>query len=334
LVCLAAKVVFADYTRKTSKINQTGQGSQTFLFLPKNAMNPINPSWLLISIILLLVLNACQPAKKATNETLTLVNEPIPYNLTEPAERIDLPDDLREVSGLSYYKPGRLAMIQDELAVVFIYDLAKKRVVDEHVFGRRGDYEGVEFVNGELYALRSDGELYHFRPTDGVKTLGAGNPTRHIRINLPSKNGSHKPDIEGLGYDPKLNALLLATKDAANGGTDKIIYLYDLKNEVLWRGPVLSQAILQIFANRDDDDELKPSGIAVHPKTGEYYVLASAGHSLVVTNRNGKILSVAALDKTLFRQPEGICFAPDGTLFIASEGGDSSGYLLRFVMTK
>ncbi len=285
--------------------------------------------------ILMLALTACEPAKKATNEPLTLVNQPIPYELAKPDERIDLSPDLREVSGLSYYKPGRLALIQDELAVVFIYDLAKKRVVDEHVFGKKGDYEGVEFVNGELYALRSDGELYHFTPTDGVKTLGSGSPTRHIKINLPGKTGSHKPDIEGLGYDPKLNALLLATKDAANGNTDKIIYFYDLKNEVLWRGPVLSQGVLRIFANRDEEaDELKPSGIAVHPKTGEYYVLASAGRSLIVTNRNGKMLSVVALDKSVFRQPEGICFAPDGTLFITSEGGDSSGYLLRFSMVR
>lgn len=293
-------------------------------------MTRISQSSLLISALLLL-LTACQPAKKSAteaNESKSTVNQPIPYNLTEPSDRIDLPRDLREVSGLSYYKPGRLAMIQDELAVVFIYDLAKKRVIDEHVFGTKGDYEGVEFVNGELYALRNDGELYHFTPIDGIKTLGTGNPTRHIKIDLPGKN-----DMEGLGYDPKLNALLLATKDAANGGTDKPIYFYDLKNEALWRGPVLKQTDLQAFGARQDAD-IKPSGIAVHPKTGEYYVLASAGRSLIITNRNGKLLSLVALDKSVFRQPEGICFAPDGTLFIASEGGEGSGYLLRFAMTK
>jgi uncharacterized protein YjiK len=290
-------------------------------------MTTINRLSLFSSLSILLLLSACQPAKKA--DTKAIVNQPISYNLTQPAERIDLPPDLREVSGLSYYKPGRLAMIQDELAVVFIYDLAKKRVVDEQVFGTKGDYEGVEFVNGELYALRSDGELYHFRPTDGIKTLGAGNPTRHIKINLPGKN-----DVEGLGYDPKLNALLLATKDAAKGGTDKPIYFYDLKNDVLWRGPVLKQADLQALTGQIDRDERKPSGIAVHPKTGDYYVLASAGHSLIVINRNGKLLSVNTLDKTRFRKPEGICFAPDGTLFISSEGGDGAGYLLRFAMTK
>jgi uncharacterized protein YjiK len=272
---------------------------------------------------------ACQPNKKAdqTDES-SLPNAAIPYDLANPTERYSLPKDLREVSGLSYYKSGRLAMVQDELAVVFIYDLKSKTVVDEHVFGGKGDYEGIEFVDGELYMLRSDGELYHFEPTDtnGIKTLGGGGAEiHHIKIDLPGKN-----DIEGLGYDPKLNALLLATKDPATGNPDKPIYFYDLKRATLWRGPVLTQAVLADMAGDNPAEEVKPSGIAVHPKTGDYYVLSSNGHWLVVMNRSGKTLSSVALDPKLLRQPEGICFSPEGTLFIASEGDGKKGYLLQF----
>ncbi len=270
---------------------------------------------------------ACQPAKKKeqTDES-SLPNAPIPYDLANPTERYSLPKDLREVSGLSYYKPGRLAMVQDELAVVFIYDLNSKSVVNEHIFGKKGDYEGVEFVNGELYMLRSDGELYHFQPTDGIKILGGGGPEiHHTKIELPGKN-----DVEGLGYDPKLNALLLATKDPATGNPQKPIYFYDLKRSVLWRGPVLTQAVLTDMAGDKPTEEVKPSGLAVHPKTGDYYVLSANAHRLVVMTRNGKTLSSVALDPKLLRQPEGICFTPDGTLFIASEGDGKKGYLLKF----
>lgn len=273
---------------------------------------------------------ACQPGKKSATsaETATSVESaPIPYDLSQPTERYKMPGDLTEISGLSYYKPGKLACIQDELAVVFIYSLTEKRVVDEHIFGKKGDYEGVEYVDGELYALRSDGEVYHFTPEDGIKILGGGGPeVHHIKIGLPGKN-----DMEGLGYDPKLDALLLATKNSDRRGTDKQIYYYGLKGKALYQGPVLKQADLQAFAGADDE-EVKPSGLAVHPKTGEYYVLASGGHRLVVLTRNGKLLSSVALDPKLFRQPEGICFAPDGTLFIANEGDGGKGYVLRFVM--
>ena len=160
-----------------------------------------------------------------------------------------------------------------------------------------------------------------------MKTLGGGGQdVHHIKIDLPGKN-----DMEGLGYDPKLDALLLATKTSDRRGTDKQIYYYGLKGKALYQGPIIKQTDLQAFIGADDK-EVKPSGIAVHPKTGDYYVLASAGHRLFVMTRNGKLLSSVALDDKLFRQPEGICFAPDGTLFIASEGDGGKGTILKFLM--
>ena len=281
----------------------------------------------LLIVIVLGLLWSCQPTKKQSdsNQTGQLINQPIPYNLTQPTDRYTLPKDLREISGLSYYKPGKLACIQDELAIVFIYDLNRRRVVDEVIFGTKGDYEGVEWVNEELYALRSDGELYHFPDNSSGSKYVA-----HTKIGLPGKN-----DVEGLGYDPTLNALLMAVKDGK--GTDKLIYYYDLKHRTLFQGLVLKQGELQKFdpeigrkANGKGQKipQVKPSGIAVQPKTGDYYVLAAEGSRLLVVNRKGKVQSSVALDKALFKQPEGICFAPDGTLYIASEGGD----LLQFGM--
>ena len=127
----------------------------------------------------------------------------------------------------------------------------------------------------------------------------------------------------------------MAVKDGK--GTDKLIYYYDLKHRTLFQGLVLKQEELQKFdpeigrkANGKGQKipQVKPSGIAVQPKTGDYYVLAAEGSRLLVVNRKGKVQSSVALDKALFKQPEGICFAPDGTLYIASEGGD----LLQFGM--
>lgn len=275
----------------------------------------------LLPILLLTTLFACQPGKKKPVETAAppVVNAPLSYDLANPTQRHKLPNDLREISGLSYYKPGRLACVQDELGVVFIYDLSRKAIVDEHVFGKDGDYEGVEYVGNKLYIMRSDGELYEMTPTDGVKILGSNPETRHIKTDLPGK-----PDMEGLGYDPKLEALLLATKDGK--GTDKIIYFYSLPNKMLFQGIVLKQADLQTFEN--STGEFKPSGIAVHPQTRDYYVLSSAAHQLAVLAPNGKVKSLVSLDEGALPQPEGICFAPDGTLYIASEG--KKGVILEF----
>jgi uncharacterized protein YjiK len=291
----------------------------------------------LLTLLIISLLTGCQPARKSgesadtTTETAgsnARQSAPLPYNLTKPTERYDLPAVLREVSGLSYYKPGKLACVQDELGSIFIYDLAKRRVASEQVFGPKGDFEGVEFVNGNLYVLRADGEIYYVEPDESsIKTLGGGPQTHHIKIDLPDKN-----DIEGLGYDPKLNALLLATKNAKRHGSDKQIYFYGLEAKALYQGPRLKQADLQAFGG-SGDKEIQPSGIAVHPQTRDYYVLASQGHRLVVLTSGGTLRAVLPLDKSLFAKPEGITFAPDGTLFIASEGDGGKGYILQFATT-
>jgi len=272
----------------------------------------------------LLLLNCQSGSKPDATEIPT--NEPIPYNLSQPDERFELPVDLREISGLTYYKPGLLACVQDELAVVFLYDLKKRAVAREFVFGDKGDYEDLEWVDGRFYVLRSDGELYHFSDEgEGPRTV------HHIKIDLPGKN-----DVEGLGYDPKRGTLLLATKDAAKGGSDKPIYYYDLKQQGMWQGPVLKQADLKLFSGTTgqpaaSQPDVKPSGIAVHPQTGDYYLLAADGHRLVVMNPKGVLRSSVAIDANILLQPEGICFAPDGTLFIASEGGKKGkGLIVSF----
>lgn len=265
---------------------------------------------------------ACQPGQKSAGGSESAA---LPYDLTKPADRFEMPKVLTEISGLTYYKPGKLACVQDELGSVFFYDLKKRGLSTEQVFMPGGDYEGIEFANGRMYVLRSDGELYWVEPDESsIKSLGGGPVTHHIQIGLPGKI-----EVEGLGYDPKLNALLLAVKESDRAGTDKPMYYYGLKADVLYAGPRLKQA--DILAIDDSGEkEIKPSGVAVHPTTRDYYWLASVGHRLIVTSPGGKIKSVTKLDKTLFRQPEGICFAPDGTLFIASEGDGGKGYILQF----
>ena len=56
------------------------------------------------------------------------------------------------------------------------------------------------------------------------------------------------------------------------------------------------------------------------PISGNLYVLASVGKTLVVIDHHNQIMHVELLDPMQFPQPEGICFDPQGNLFISSEG--------------
>jgi uncharacterized protein YjiK len=74
----------------------------------------------------------------------------------------------------------------------------------------------------------------------------------------------------------------------------------------------------------------KPSAIAVHPQTGEVFILSSVDHVLISCDENGNVTGYALLDAGLFRQPEGIAFFPNGDMLIANEAAGKEPTLLLF----
>ncbi|MEL6614475.1 MAG: SdiA-regulated domain-containing protein, partial [Bacteroidota bacterium] len=74
-------------------------------------------------------------------------------------------------------------------------------------------------------------------------------------------------------------------------------------------------------------------GLAVHPASGEIYVLSGVRKALVVLSPEGERVTAVSLPPGLYPQPEGIAFAADGTLYIANEGGDGAATLLRLSPT-
>ena len=49
------------------------------------------------------------------------------YDLGTPVARYTLPGYLEEISGLSYYGKGKIACVQDEKALIYIWNLKKRR---------------------------------------------------------------------------------------------------------------------------------------------------------------------------------------------------------------
>jgi uncharacterized protein YjiK len=268
----------------------------------------------------------------------------LPYNLQEPDKKYTLPGNLNEISGLCYYKKNKLLCIQDEKATIFIYDLKNKEVKDKYKFGKDGDFEGVEITDKKVYALQSDGDIFKvkdFKDKDLKK--------KKYETPLDLKN-----DCEGLCYDSISNSMLIACKGKPNIEKEnklqdfKAIYSFDMKEKKLNKTPFLLINLNQILdlnqldnyeklsqklaSELDDSGDIRfqPSGIAVHPITGNIYIIASVGQKLIVVNRNGEILAIEKLNKKTFRQPEGICFKPNGSLYISNEADGSKAKILKF----
>ena len=268
-------------------------------------------------LLLLAALAACADAPGPTPATPTGdAEDPPPYRLDAPAVVVELPAELREISGLTVLPSGNLGAVQDERGTIYEVDPATGRIVDRLAFHGAGDFEGVELTPDAVWALRSDGDLYR------VSRDSTGAPTaRKVETGLKGRN-----DAEGLGYDG--TRLLIACKEWPGKGLGDVraVYAFDLETE-----QVLPRPVALLDRQRVDGRlAFKPSALAVHPVSGQVYVLSSVREAIAVLSPRGALLAVLPFPAGLVPQPEGIAFAADGTMFISSEGPAGPGLLLRY----
>jgi len=267
------------------------------------------------------------------------------YDLEKPDDRYKLPKYLEEISGLSYYGDGKIACVQDEKAYIYVLNLEKEEIIHKYDFGNDADYEDITVVGKTAYILRNNGSIYrikNFKKKD--------RKVKKYKTELKEEN-----DTEGMAYDSDANALLIACKGSPS--IDKknslegyrAIYSFDLEKKELVSKPrflidltrldsytdpsvfnKLSIKLSNIFSPGESETSFKPSGIAIHPIDGDIYIISSVGKLLIILNNKGKVKIVKELDPEIFIQPEGICFSPEGDMFISNEGRGKKGYILKF----
>jgi hypothetical protein len=268
------------------------------------------------------------------------------YDFSQPSARMDLPDTLREISGIAFIDQSTLACVQDENGILFLYDLEENGIVTQQQFHLDGDYEGVARVRSTMYVLRSDGLLFE------IKKYASSSPeVDSIVTHIPVDNS------EGLCYDSENNRLLIACKNKLKSTDNKkntrFIYALDLRTKTCSEEPVYTIDLndLKAFAKdkniqfpvkRKKHDEgysaaagdpvlkFRPSEIAIHPISRKLFMLSAVDHALFIFSASGKLLHIELLDPELFNKAEGIAFMDNGDLLISNEGQSKKPTLLRF----
>jgi len=257
------------------------------------------------------VQSAAPPAENAVS-----ISAGASYDFESPSASVDLPEALREISGVTVLPDGRLAAVQDEAGVLFILDAESGAVLSEQPFAGPGDYEDVAHAAGAVWVLEANGTLFEIPES--------GTAREH---ETPLKK---KCDAEGLAFDSARSRLLIACKEDPGEGFDedehRAVYAFDLATGSLLEEPVF---LLQ-RSELDSDDNFKPSAIGVHPLTGEIYVMSSVRRAIAILAPDGRLARVVDLPAGRNAQPEGMAFLPDGTLFISNEGPDAPATLQRF----
>lgn len=244
----------------------------------------------------------------------------------------DMPKELREISGMAWLDSTRVATIQDRSGTIFIYNLKDEKVEQEIKFGESGDYEGVTYAHDSYFVLRSDGYLFEVNRQGKVLH----------EYDLPLTG---KDDTESLFYDAPNNRLLVGQKEGGKDITKKGIFAFDLQTRKFNADPVYSfdpnvsfcnpapgsNTVADDGATKDDGKKggssskgnagkiVKPSDIAIHPKTNEIFVVDGPNQRVLVLSPEGAPLYFLKLAK-VFEQAEGIMFSPSGDLYISTEG--------------
>ena len=237
------------------------------------------------------------------------------------AENWTMPAELLEISGIAYLEGNRFACVQDEEGKIYIYNPEQGKIEKSIQFGGTGDYEGIAVTGTTAWVIRADGKLLEVKNYNG--------PKPEVVQHATSLTG--KQDVEGLQYDEKNNRLLLAIKgNEPNTKEFKGIYAFDLTNKQFNQTPVYKITLNDaVFNDVKKKQKIEPSDLAIHPTTGDIYILEGAEPKLLIMGQDGKMKKLIWLKNKEFIQPEGIDFSPEGELFISNEGQKKKGNILK-----
>jgi uncharacterized protein YjiK len=241
-----------------------------------------------------------------------------------------LPRSLREISALARTGSGRVFAVADEELEVHELDVVEGRRIGRFDVGsprESGDFEGLAAVGDELWAVTSDGELYAFPIGEDRSAV----PFRRYDTEL-----GRVCELEGLAALGPGPTLLLACKsvrlDAFRG--DVLLVEWRGGNEA-GSGTRLLRIAEAELAAAVGTSGFHPSAVAVHPTTGDLWLLAARERAVARLRRDGtdrlRLLEASRLPAAdRHRQPEGMLLLPDGTVLIADEGGDGRARLGRY----
>jgi uncharacterized protein YjiK len=232
------------------------------------------------------------------------------YNFKHPNDTYTLDSELIEISGINLMEKNCLACVQDEKRD--IYELKNKRISSHFNSGKGGDSEDVVIIDRKAYILDAK-ECAIYEYTNFKKSMK--NPKKHnLKLNKDF-------DPEGMCHDKDNNCLLIACKGSPKkDSTIRKVFMFDL-NYNKRKNKAYFSIDSKTLTGKTSHKTFNPSGIAIHPKTREIYLIGTKSLKMIVClNKKGKkILNKKKLKKATYGQPEGITFSAEGNLFISSE---------------
>lgn len=279
---------------------------------------------------------ACSPATSGSSDAAdasdTKQGVNTAYDFQNPTVH-KLPDDLREISGITFQAGDARTLYaqQDENGLVYTFSLP---TINPKIYpiAKDGDYEDIALNSSHLFMLRSNGTILSL-PIAALPTSTATTAVEQSDL-LP------KEEYEGMAFSTDLKQLIVLCKVCKIDRKSNALTAYSFQVDA--QGKLSQQSPIQIdYTNFKGEKAfkktaLKPSALAQHPETKEWYIISSINKAIVITDENWQVKQVVALPKAHFPQPEGIAFDKDNNLFISNESPDkvTAATLLQFTYSK
>ena len=292
---------------------------------------------LLIGVLTFSFYTSCNDKAESKNEEKEkpVSRQSIDYDLLHPLKKWSLSDSLAQISGIAWVKNDQLLAIEDLRPILYeiklgdtagiIADKIQFRQAEEDKF----DFEDLAIVNDTVYALWSHGAIFKI-----IKSKKEDSAQR-TKTWLKKDNNT-----EGLAYDPVSGNLLIACKEESGIENEKkstrAIYEFDRKADSLKPDPFMLINKKDFEAVAGEKVDFYPAAIAVHPITHDIYILSTKDTKAIAQfSYDKKLKAFDYIDKEILPQPEGICFDPQGNLYISTESRHNKpAYIYKFAVKK
>jgi uncharacterized protein YjiK len=223
-----------------------------------------------------------------------------------------LPQELREISGLTLTSDDRMLAHDDENTTIYQINPKTGIVIKRFALDGNptGDYEAIAAAGTDLYLLESNGKLLAFQ--EGAEDARVPFTRYDTRL-------GKECTFESLAYEPDSSRLLLACKGVSAKGLKNKLVIYRLPL------PITSSSTLSLLTipmasviGLNGWRDFQPSDMAIDPATGNYVIVASQQKAIVVITPGGKVVRSEPLPG-IHQQAEGVAITRDGILIVSDE---------------
>ncbi len=260
-----------------------------------------------ILIFFVYILPGCRLDEKAKKP----IAGPAGYDWENPV-KINLPEELDEISGIVFNPAdSSIVSLNDEEGILYSFRPEKPNLLHDSRFHKGADFEELISVRPYWYAMKSNGNLYRITNAFADNTDAETYP-----FHLTGKN-----EFEAMLYDSSNNRILLFCKVCQKTpSASPDVYSFNLASSTFDSIPAFQITLTETQKKElPQAHQLQISGAAIHPYNGKWYLICSVSGVLIITDNKGVCQEIYNLKRKIFKQPEGICFATNGDLFISNE---------------